>query len=97
MRLSGNSGIAFWWQAMEGLSLKAHYDIVLGDRYPGYYAYKPVSVGLEGDSYDSAVGNGGVALLWQVDRAVSLTARYDALLDSQEQESWIDAVIKWNF
>lgn len=96
-RSSGSGGVSLTWDAVDSMSLSAHYDIIVGDRYPGYYVDSPANMSFDGDSYDGSSGNGGIAFNWQMAESVSFNASCDAVFDGDAPGALMNAVLTWEF
>lgn len=96
-RSSGNGGVNLTWQATEDVVVSAHYDILIGDRYPGHHAQTPAAMSFDGESYDGSSGNGGVSLNWRLADSVSFNATYDAVFDGDAPQTLMNAVLTWEF
>lgn len=96
-RSSGTGGLRLSWQASADMSFSAHYDVLMGDRYPGHHAQSPAAMSFDGESYDGSSGNGGLAFSWRLADSLSLNATYDAVFDGDAPQTLMNAVITWEF
>lgn len=96
-RSGGSGGVRFSWQAADDISIGAHYNIIVGDRYPGHYTQAAAPMNFDGESYDGSSGNGGVTFSWQISEAIALNANYDAVFDGDAPGSLMNAVLTWEF